>query len=147
MKKRFRLAPLSLLLTVSLASPALADECKQIHGTILDAQVTEGCTSPNRFCAAGTVKGNQEYQDHGPAQPMNVKAIQIQSITCNPALTQATIFGTASINGAGVFQFRIDVQDLGEPGRTDTYRIRLSNGYDSGVQTLDKGGNIKIHKA
>ena len=58
MKKRFRFAPLSLLLIASLASPALADECKQTHGTILDAQVTEGCTSPNRFCAAGTVTGN-----------------------------------------------------------------------------------------
>ena len=58
MKKRFRFVPLSLLLAVFLASPALADECKKIHARILDAQVTEGCTSPNRFCAAGTVSGN-----------------------------------------------------------------------------------------
>jgi hypothetical protein len=37
------------------------------------------------------------------------------------------------------------VADNGEPGRNDTYRMRLSNGYDSGVQTLAKGGNIQIH--
>jgi hypothetical protein len=45
----------------------------------------------------------------------------------------------------GSFDFRIDVDDNGEPGRSDTYRIRLSNGYDSGIQTLAKGGNIQIH--
>jgi len=60
MKKQFRFAPLSLsLLTiVAAASPALAGDCKKIHATIIDTQVTEGCTSPNRFCAAGTVEGN-----------------------------------------------------------------------------------------
>lgn len=46
------------LLCLSLASPALAGECKKIRAEIVDVQVTEGCTSPNRFCAAGTVKGN-----------------------------------------------------------------------------------------
>jgi hypothetical protein len=56
--KSFRFAPLSLLMIVSVASPALAGECKKIQGTIVDAQVTEGCTSPNRFCAGGTVEGN-----------------------------------------------------------------------------------------
>ena len=35
--------------------------------------------------------------------------------------------------------------DNGEPGRADTYRLRVSNGYDSGTQTLAKGGNIQIH--
>jgi hypothetical protein len=52
--------------------------------------------------------------------------------------------GTATVNG-GTFDFRIDVADNGEPGRADTYRIRLSNGYDSGVQTLSTGGNVQIH--
>jgi hypothetical protein len=49
------------------------------------------------------------------------------------------------VNGGGTFNFRIDVADNGEPGRSDTYRIRLSNGYDSGVQTLSAGGNVQIH--
>jgi hypothetical protein len=56
----------------------------------------------------------------------------------------ASIFGTATINGSGSFDFRIDVQDLGEPGQNDRYRIRLSNGYDSGDQQL-RSGNIQIH--
>ena len=52
---------------------------------------------------------------------------------------------TATINGAGTFNYRIDVVDNDEPGAgSDTYRIRLSNGYDSGVQKL-AGGNIQLH--
>jgi hypothetical protein len=95
--------------------------------------------------AAGNVKGQEQYQDHGPAQPQNVNSIRILALTCNQARTQATIFGNATINGAGTHAFRIDVQDLAEPGKgIDTYRILLDTGYDSGVHTL-KGGNVQIH--
>ena len=95
--------------------------------------------------AAGNVKGQEQYQDHGPAQPLKVKSINVLALTCNPQRTQATIFGRATINGQGSHLFRIDVQDLGEPGvGTDTYRILLGTGYDSGSQTL-LGGNIQIH--
>lgn len=58
MSKFFRFGSLSLLTIVSFTSPTLADECKKIHGTIVDVQVIEGCTSPNKFCAEGTVTGN-----------------------------------------------------------------------------------------
>jgi hypothetical protein len=95
--------------------------------------------------AAGNVKGQEEYQDHGPAEPQSVKSIRILALTCNQARTQATIFGEATIDGSGTHAFRIDVQDLAEPGkRVDTYRILLDTGYDSGVHTLE-GGNVQIH--
>jgi hypothetical protein len=87
--------------------------------------------------------GQQEYQDHGPAVDMNVHSIDILSVTCSDDGTMASIFGTATIDGAGTFDFRIDVTDPSGPG-ADTYRIRLSNGYDSGSQQLG-GGNIVIH--
>lgn len=58
MRHPVRSLSLALLLTASLAAPALAEECKKIHGLIVDVQVTEGCTSPNKFCAEGTVKAN-----------------------------------------------------------------------------------------
>jgi hypothetical protein len=67
MKKLF---PFAMLLAVAaipaLAAPAKpaaaekAGDCDQIHAVIIDAQVTDGCTSPNKFCAAGVVIG-----DHG----------------------------------------------------------------------------------
>jgi len=57
----------------------------------------------------------------------------------------ASIFGTATVNGSGSFDYRIDVTDNDEPGAgSDTYRIRLSNGYDSGTRVL-AGGNIQLH--
>ena len=95
---------------------------------------------------------------------MNMHSIEVHSLTCGGDVsvsgilgldgifssepsslgTQASIFGTATIDGKGSFDYQIDVTDLGEPGSSDTYRLRLSNGYDSGVQTLN-GGNIQIH--
>jgi hypothetical protein len=92
-----------------------------------------------------TVQGQQEYQDHGPAQPMNVHSIELTATTCSDDLTTATIFGTATIDGSGTFVFRIDVTDQGQSGANDTYGIILSNGYVSGQHQL-RGGNVTIHK-
>ena len=89
-------------------------------------------------------KGQEEYQDHGPAADLNVHSINVQAVTCSADGTQASIFGQATINGSGTFDYRIDLEDLGEPGTSDTYRIRLSSGYDSGEQVLE-GGNVQVH--
>jgi len=92
-------------------------------------------------------QGQEEYQDHGPAQPMDVHSINVLAVVCpgNPPM-EASIFGEATIDGAGSFLYRIDVEDHGEGGKgVDKYQIRLSNGYDSGDQVLE-GGNIQIHK-
>lgn len=89
-------------------------------------------------------KGQQEYQDHGPTTPMNVKSINVQAVTCSADKTASSVFGQAKINGAGTYDYRIDLRDLSAPS-TDTYRIRLSNGYDSLEQPLS-GGNVVIHK-
>ncbi|MBI2466589.1 MAG: hypothetical protein HYV62_02015 [Candidatus Rokubacteria bacterium] len=44
------------------------------------------------------------------------------------------------------FFYRINVQDLGEPGAgQDTYGILLQTGYSSGDQTLE-GGNVQIRR-
>ena len=100
--------------------------------------------------ASGKVSGNEQYQDHGPVQPFNAHG-NVTVVTCSFVdRTRATIFGYASVNGQGSHQYRIDVQDLGEPGKgNDTYRFRLEATpfpYDSGEQTL-RGGNVQIHKA
>jgi hypothetical protein len=95
---------------------------------------------------AGEPTGQEEYQDHGPAQPMNVKSTKILAVLCTDDLTQATIFGLATIDGAGEFAYRIDVQDLSEPGvGQDTYRMRIGI-YDSGQPGTLAGGNVQIHK-
>src|SRR5438093_514691 len=93
----------------------------------------------------GSVQGDQEYQDQGPAQPMNVHSTEITATTCSDDLTMASIFGKATIDGAGPHVFRIDVRDGGSGGSNDTYGIMLDNGYMSGQQPL-QGGNVTIHK-
>ena len=99
-----------------------------------------------RSDADGNASGNEEYQDHGPAQAMNVKSIDILAITCTPDFKTANIYGTATIDGSGMFAFRIRATDNTEPGTgSDVYGIIVSSGYNSGDKVLE-GGNIQIHK-
>jgi hypothetical protein len=95
---------------------------------------------------AGDASGQEEYQDKGPADPMNVHSINVLAVVCTTVGTkEAQIYGEATIDGAGSHKFRIDVKDLAEPGvGKDTYRIILDTGYDSGENTLE-GGNVQIH--
>lgn len=124
--------------------PASTAGCKVTNGGRITTTAGDKATFGGNAKANG-LQGEEEYQDHGPAHAMNVHSTSIQAVVCNAAGTSASIFGKATIGGGGSFDFRIDVADNGEPGRSDTYRMRLSNGYDSGVQTLAKGGNIQIH--
>jgi hypothetical protein len=95
--------------------------------------------------SAGNASGQEEYQDHGPAQPITVNSTAVSSVYCTKDMTEATILGTATVNGSGMYQYEIDVADNGQSGANDTYRMFIpAIGYDSGVQTLG-GGNITIH--
>jgi hypothetical protein len=102
-------------------------------------------------CCAPT--GNLEYDDH----PMDVR-IKAQSISrlfismpgtscpATPGSQHATFTGTASVirsTGTTTEPFTVDVDDCGEPGTMDTFRIQTTN-YVSGPSTLI-GGNIQIH--
>lgn len=116
--------------------------CKVSDGGRITAANGDKATFGGNAKGSGP-SGQQQYQDHGAAAAMNVHAIDVRSVVCSADRTMASIFGTATIDGSGSFDYRIDVQDLGEPGTSDTYRIRLSTGYDSGEQVLS-GGNIQV---
>ena len=118
--------------------------CKVTYGGRITADNGDKATFGGNAKGTGP-SGQEEFQDHGPADAINVHSIDVRAVTCTRDRTAASIFGTATIDGAGSFVYRIDVQDLGEPGSTDTYRLRLSTGYDSGVQVI-VGGNVQIHK-
>jgi hypothetical protein len=92
------------------------------------------------------VQGQENYQDHGPVDPMHVKSIELLATTCTTDTDpqSATIFGRATIDGSGDYMFRIDVTDGGSGGSNDSYGIILSTGYASGQQPL-QGGNVNIH--
>jgi hypothetical protein len=93
---------------------------------------------------SGETSGQQEYQDHGPVQPLNVKALTVQAVICDEDDMSAEIHGLASVDGEGEFQYRINLHDGGEPGTDDTYGITVPTvGYASGDQQLE-GGNVQI---
>ena len=97
-----------------------------------------------KVLADGTVQGSQRYTDQGPMQPMDVKSIALIATTCNDARTTASIFGRATIDGAGSHVFRIDVTDMSKLGSSDSYGITLDTGYMSGQHVLG-GGQVTIH--
>ena len=98
------------------------------------------------FGVAGGVKngalwGHLTYIDHGPGGP-KVKGTGVTAyVIVNP--TTRHIEGTCEVNGQTGFTYKVDVADNGEPGRNDTFALRLSNGY-SASGTLG-GGNIQLH--
>jgi len=93
---------------------------------------------------SGVSSGQQEYQDHGPLQALTVHTIDVQAVVCSDDRTRASIFGNATVDGAGSYEYEIDLQDNGEPGTDDKYRIFIPGvAYESGLQTL-RGGNVQI---
>jgi hypothetical protein len=97
-----------------------------------------------RLNASGVPSGQEEYQDHGPATPMNVHSINVLAVVCTSDRHLADIYGQATINGSGAYYYRIEVTNTQGSGVAQTYWISLSNGYTSGPQPL-QGGQITIH--
>jgi hypothetical protein len=118
-------------------------------GWIIAANLDRASFGGNaRTDGEGSASGNEEYLDHGPTAPMNVKG-NVLAVVCEtvPPTNTATIYGEATIDGAGSFIYRLRVEDNGEGGKgVDKYWITLDNGYTSGNQTL-QGGNVQIHKS
>jgi DNA-binding beta-propeller fold protein YncE len=100
------------------------------------------------LAVASPPRGAELYRDNGPANPMRVRSSSVDAVTCNTDATRASVFGKATINGAGSVEYRIDVQLAATTGGNDTYRIRLSNGYDSGSQPIRHGDtDIRLRSA
>jgi hypothetical protein len=103
-------------------------------------------SSKDNFAVAGGIKnaafwGHLTYIDHGANGP-TVKGTGVTAYKVTGP-TSRHIEGTAEVNGQSGFTFKVDVADNGEPGRTDTFSLKLSNGY-SASGMLD-GGNIQLH--
>ena len=97
------------------------------------------------FAVAGGIKngafwGHLSYNDHAGTK---VKGTGVTAYTVT-GTTSRQIKGTAEVNGQGGFTYVADVADNGEPGRNDSFSLKLSNGYTASG-TLD-GGNIQLHK-
>jgi PKD domain-containing protein/matrixin len=94
----------------------------------------------------------------------------VVTITPDPATPdKAEWWGSGTINGAGDYCFKVNVTDAGEPGKNDSFRIRIwqkvtgtttcavpapapplllyDNGFATQSETTLGGGNIQIHLA
>lgn len=132
---------------ISCAAPPSQAQCKDfvtgggwITGTPSGAK--------GNFGVAGGIKngafwGHLNYIDHGPSGP-KVKGTGVTAYVVVEGTTTRHIEGTAEVNGASGFTYAVDVTDNGEPGRSDTFVLSVSNGYSAGG-TLG-GGNIQLHK-
>lgn len=90
----------------------------------------------------GQFWGNLSYHDHG----RNGIKVKSESVTSYKVINELTreIEGVATIDGKGVFTYKVTVTDNGEPGRNDFFSIELSNGYKASATM--SSGNIQLHK-
>jgi len=118
------------------------------------------------FGVAGSCKndfswGHLEYVDHSSTPPLNVHWTSITAYLgpgCSPTgpSDARCICGTATSN-MGDVEFGVVVDDVGEPGVNDVFKIRLTQGGKI-VYTTERdsnhtlggsdpgGGNIQLHK-
>ncbi len=95
------------------------------------------------LAVAGGIKqgfwGHLHYIDHQSGMKAKGTGVTAYTVT---GPTSRHIEGTADIDGTpGTYS--VDVADNGEPGRADTFAIRLSNGYTAAGNL--RGGNIQLH--
>jgi hypothetical protein len=128
--------------TKLLLQPRSTPGCKVSGGGRITAANGDRATFGGSARAASErdVSGNLDYVDQGPATHFRLRTLTIDALVCDGP--RATIVGLARVDGSQV-DFTIDLLDAGEPGRSDTYRLRLSSGYDSGTRTLDSG-NVQV---
>ena len=80
--------------------PSSTAGCKVTYGGRITADNGDKATFGGN-AKASRPSGQEEFQDHGPADAMNVHSIDVLAVTCTRDRTAASIFGTATINGAG----------------------------------------------
>ncbi len=101
---------------------------------------TEERPSHHQECVNGGVapSGQLTFIDHATGK--KVQSTSIDSF--NVVGTKATFTGRATVNGVPGIKFVVEVEDLGEPGIADTFRIVLADGFAAGGVLLR--GNIQV---
>jgi hypothetical protein len=93
------------------------------------------------FVAKSDIKGTKgecNVIDH--ALELHINCVTVDSLVV--ARHARGVLGQATLNDVPT-NYRIDVDDLGESGASDTFKIQTSSGYTAGG-TL-QGGDVQIH--
>jgi hypothetical protein len=119
------------------ALPPSTPGCSTANNGLIIAQNGDRATFTGRAqtSSTGEASGTETYTDRGDVDRFVMRSTSIDALVCTGR--DASIFGQARVNG-GALDFQIDLHD-GAGAHMDTYRIRLSNGYDSGSQSLRRG--------
>src|SRR5205085_6484167 len=127
---------------VPSAQPVFGDGCRGANTTSNADHASFG------LLVAGTPPaGASAYQDAGPRRPVQVSSVRVATLTCDLTAHRAILTGTAKVNAATMSTYRVDIGLAGGGAAPlDTYRITLSNGYDSGTQTAHRA-NLTISSA
>jgi len=94
-----------------------------------DASYTAGALGPS---------GSLTFTDHRSGK--KVRDLVVDSFAA--AGTKASFRGRGTVDGVPGVAVFVEVEDLGEPGRADTFRIVLGDGYGAGGVLLN--GNIEV---
>jgi beta-propeller repeat-containing protein len=125
--------------------PLSTPRCEIANGGWIVAENGERATFGGhaKVNESGETQGLQQYIDHGRAQGFHMQSLNVVAVICDGS-TRASILGQATIDGSGLFNFRIYLQDLGGSGKDqhDTYQL-LIDSYNSGEQVIRRG-NIQI---
>lgn len=111
-------------------------ELSILRGTTAGGRASFGFSVEN--AAASIPTGSLTFTDH--ASGKKVEATTIDSFTA--VGNKATFTGRATVNGVPGVKFFVEVEDFGEPGTVDTFRIVVGDGYGAGGVLLR--GNVQV---
>jgi Bacterial Ig-like domain (group 3) len=131
-------SPSSGIASLTVAPPGNTPRCRvSFRGQILTRNGDRAHFAGTAVGSATT--GRERYRDRGPANALLMRSHSIDAVSCPAGGRRASVFGTGSLAGGASVSYRIDVTTA-DGG---TYRIRMSNGYDSSVDKLRRG-SIRI---
>jgi hypothetical protein len=118
-------------------TPAELAELSILSGTNAGGKASFGFSVEYRAGALAPV-GELRFRDREDGK--DVVATSFDSFSAAGA--RATFTGRGTVNGVPGVRFFVEVEDLGDPGKADAFRIVLGDGYGAGGVLLN--GNIKV---
>lgn len=112
------------------------------HGRITTAGGDQA--SFRGLAASPPPRGSELYTDNGPKRAFHLTSLTVARLTCDGAASSASLTGRATATGWGRVQYVIAIKLAAEPRGGSSYRIGLSNGYDSGAEQI-RHADLDIH--
>jgi hypothetical protein len=106
------------------------------------AQTAHGDSSMFFVLAASSPPaGLVQFTDEGPMSHVQLHDPRVSTVTCTTSSTFATVTGSAHPQPgvSPIVGFRINLAVAAGKSTPATFRLRLTDGYDSGIETLPRG--------